>query len=483
MERKTKLELPSYNSARNEEFVTKVKDIINDNNRIILWTQKDKIAEFNEDKSYHEAAEPDIVVFPTTAEEVSSLVKLCNQYLIPITPRGAGTGLEGGCIAYCGGVVLCTSHFNQIRIKKHDLMAEVGAGVLKNELNAALKKEGFIFGPDPSSNPSLGGMASTGGSGMSTLKYGTTKENISSVLFVNAVGEIIRSKPKVRKASTGYDLTQLVMGSEGTLGIIIEVTVRIHPYLSYRAGAIVGFETITTASKAVILLIQRINYLVRCELLNAEMMKCNNRIYSTKHQERPSLFIELQTVEEDYNEVEINLQRAVQLLQSVEGFIYCQISKNEEELDEIWSARRGCYYASKAYREKKGDVVVITDVCVPLSSLPQCISETEEDMINHNVAPLICAHIADGNFHCMIPFSPTNEEEKNVVHRLEKQLMLRAIAMGGVVSGEHGIGIGKIEGMAIEHSSSHVDMQIAIKKALDPNLILNPLKLFTYSKL
>ena len=357
----TMLELGNYGSIYDGDFIAEIKKIIKDNDRLIVSLQQnvedERLKEYWADKSYHDPAKPEIVVLPTSAEEISQIVKLCNKYKIPITPRGAGTGLEGGCIAYCGGVIICTSLIKTISINKEDMMATVGAGVLKNELNASLKPEGFIFGPDPASNPSVGGMASTSGSGMSTLKYGTTKENIISLLVVTAQGDIIKTRQNVRKASTGYEINQLYIGSEGTLGIIVELVVRIHPILTFRSGAVVSFDSIYHAALAVVYLVRsNIHSLVRCELLNKSMMKCNNMVYKSTLREFPSLFLEFQT-SESQSSVDQDLFRATQLLQGVEGYHHSQVSKDDNDLDELWSSRRGCYYASKLCRGFPSDMV------------------------------------------------------------------------------------------------------------------------------
>eukprot|EP00164_Ancoracysta_twista_P003151 GFYU01004202.1.p1 GENE.GFYU01004202.1~~GFYU01004202.1.p1 ORF type:complete len:504 (-),score=122.31 GFYU01004202.1:1655-3136(-) len=433
----------------------------------------DEIDDASLDRSFHPSSKPDAVVYPRTTEEVVQILRLCNQYRIPLTTRGAGTGLEGAAIPYTGGVVLSTARMKDMSVRKEDMVAVVQPGVLKMELNKFLEPHGLLFGPDPSSNPSIGGMASTGGSGLSTVKYGTTKENVVALKVVTPSGEVVTTRQSVRKASTGYELTQLYMGSEGTLGVIVELTVKCHPILKHRVGALLSFKDLKSASSCVVSMVRSsLGSLLRCELLNASMVHATNKMYKTDLDPLPTLFLEFQS--DDKTQAEADARRA----QEIAGRFNCvkRIYADEgAELDELWSARRGCYPAAIKFRGSH-DKVYCTDVCVPVSKLAQCVSETESDFESNGFPSLICAHIADGNFHCNIPYLP---EEKDAVKRIETRMIERAIGYGGAVSGEHGIGIGKREHIVKEHGVNHINIQRDIKRALDPNNIMNPEKIFT----
>ena len=241
----------------------------------------------------HPAATPDAVVQITSTTEAQNIVNLCRRRRVPVVPRGAGTGLEGGCVAYSGGVVIDTGLMKSMSLDRTQRTATVGAGALKNELNAFLEPHGFIFGPDPSSNPSIGGMASTGGSGLSTLKYGTSKENIVSMKVVTPKGDVIETRRNVRKNSTGYDLNALYLGAEGNLGVITELTVKLFPIPKTRVGAVVQFETVKDAAETVVLARNaNLETLLRCEMLNAEGVQVSNVVFKTKMIETPTLFLE-----------------------------------------------------------------------------------------------------------------------------------------------------------------------------------------------
>jgi len=432
-----------------------------------------KLEDYSKDRSFHPRAVPKVVVMPKTTEEVAKVVRICWENKIPITTRGAGTGLEGGCIPYEGAVVISTEKLKSVSVDSFNMYVDVGAGVLKNELNGVLNKQGFVFGPDPSSNPSVGGMVSTSGSGLSTLRYGTTRENVVSLLVVTPKGDIVKTRQKVRKASTGYELTQLYIGAEGTLGVITEICFRIFPQQKFRSGAVATFPSLELAAGAVVAMLKLDrSTIVRCELVNAEMILATNKNYKTSLEAKPTLFLEFRANDKDAIRREWDASRKV-----LDGFGVGDIKFSEEgdKIDEIWSARRGCYFSSMVARdEPKPDLVFVTDVCVPVKNLATCISQTESDFRRHGLPCLLCAHIADGNFHCLIPYKP---HEKKQVQKLEHAMLERAVALGGAVSGEHGVGIGKREHMCHEHGKHHIGVQRAIKRALDPDLIMNPHKI------
>jgi D-lactate dehydrogenase (cytochrome) len=330
---------------------------------------------------HHGRALPDLVVLPVTTEETAAVVRLCYTRRVPLVTRGAGTGLEGGCIAYSGGVVLDTSLMRTKRMVAGEHLAVVGAGVLKNELNEFLRPHGMLFGPDPSSNPTIGGMASTGGSGMSTLKYGTSKENIRSMVVVTPSGRVIRTRKAVRKSSTGYELNALYLGAEGTLGVITELTVRLFPRPAVRCGAVVVFSDVAAAAETVVAAVaSNLGTLLRCELMNDEGIRCTNAVFNTALQPSPTLFLEFVGNSQEAAEGD---WRAMLAMATARGASSHKFAASGAELDELWDARRGCYLGAMKYRgiqagePTRRERVYVGDVCVPVSKLAQCVSQTE----------------------------------------------------------------------------------------------------------
>ena len=441
------------------------------------------------DMSRHGACAPFVVAQPATVEAAASVVRACAAHRVAITPRGAGTGVEGGAIPVRGGVVLDTSRLNSVRVFPDESLAVVGPGVRKLELARALAPYKLVFGPDPSSNPSLGGMASTSASGMTTLRYGTTRENVVSMLVVTPSGDVIRTRTPVRKSSTGLELNQLILGSEGTLAVIVELTLRLHPAPLARAGTLLPFASVAAAAEAVAQLLRAaLPTLLRCELLNAEAVACTNKVFRSQFDARPTLFIECAgAATEDVRRDATAAARFA--LRMGGGPDVAQPALTEgDALDELWELRRGCYPASLAYRKATGaappgappDLVLITDVCVPLRQLPAVIAATEADFEASGLLCVICAHIADGNFHCLVPYS--TPAEAAACHAAEDRMISRVIAAGGTVSGEHGVGMGKIAHCLCEHGAAHMRLQASIKRALDPHNIMNPGKLYHYEQ-
>ena len=429
------------------------------------------------------------VVQVKTTREVENIVRACAEFKKPVVPRGAGTGLEGGCVAYFGGVVLDVSLLKSMSMDEMQRTATVGAGVLKNELNTFLEPYGFTFGPDPSSNPSVGGMASTGGSGLSTLKYGTSKENIVSMKVVTPKGECIETRRNVRKSSTGYELNALFLGAEGTLGVITELTVKLFPIPKTRVGAVVQFETVRDAAETVVLARNaNLETLLRCEMLNSEGVQVSNVVFKTKMIETPTLFLEFVDSklpdEGGYERAKADYDRFIELATSKNcRKSTIQFAKNADELDSIWEARRGCYLGAMRYRgiqlgTHKKEKVYVGDVCVPISKLADSIANAERLFKRARFPCVMCCHIADGNYHCLIPFNDDNEKE---LHKLEEELVNAALDVGGVASGEHGVGVGKMKHIVREHGEAHIDIQRSIKKALDPLNIMNPGKVISWT--
>ena len=443
-------------------------------------TDAESLREVSSDMGVHHGALPNAVARPTTARACAGLVRACAKHAVPCVPRGAGTGLEGGAVAYSGGLVVDTTALKTIDVDATNLTATVGAGVLKSELNKALAPYGFLFGPDPSSNPSIGGMCATGGSGLSTLKYGTSKENVRSMLVVTPQGELIRTRAKTRKSSTGYELNALYLGAEGTLGLIVEITVRIVPLPKLRCGAVVRFPSVGQAAQTTSdVVAMNLSTLLRCELMNDEGIKVTNTVFKTTLPCAPTLFLEFVGNRKEEMLSDWDSFRARAVANGAESHTFAE---DGAQLDALWDARRGCYLGAMRYRGLESgtnskEKVYVGDVCVPASKLSECIAITEREFKKARFPCVICAHIADGNFHCLIPFQ---ESERAALLALEDKVIGHAIALGGSASGEHGVGIGKQKYLILEHGGAHIDVQRRIKRALDPLNIMNPGKIISW---
>jgi len=434
------------------------------------------------DHSYHEASMPEAVVYPSTTSQVAAVVKLCHHHRVPITVAGARTGLEAGAVPELGGVVVDMSKMdNVLELYEEDLMVAVQAGIRKSVLGEWLKPRGFMFMVDPGSDATVGGYASTGASGTLSIKYGTMRENVISMKVVLPTGEVISTRSRVVKSSVGYDLNHLFIGSEGTLGIITELTVRIRAVPKAVKAGILLFGSVSDASSAVAAFLHAdLPSLARCELLNVEALEAVNSFFNKTYDLTPTLFLEFHAP--SFEEVEEEAKVAVSVAQ-VKGLKSYRFADEEKERDMIWHARRSAYFAAAKYRQDFGRHQMrlwVTDVCVPLSHLAQVISETEADFIQSPVklpCPIV-GHVADGNFHCLVPFNSSDDQEVAEMRRLNQRLVERALAHEGTASGEHGVGMGKIDALYTERGLVATEAMVNIKRALDPHMIMNPKKLF-----
>ncbi|GAB3515023.1 FAD-binding oxidoreductase [Emticicia fontis] len=421
--------------------------------------------------SYHACTPPDWVVYPSSVEEISEIVRICSAHQIPIIPFGAGTSVEGHILAVKGGVCIDLRLMNQIlEINHADMYATIQPGVTRNQLDEALQGTGFFFPIGPGVNATLGGMASTRASGTNAVRYGTMKENVLSLKVVLPDGQIIKTGSKAKKSSAGYDLTHLFVGAEGTLGIITELTLKLHSYPQAIYAAVCAFPTVEAAVNTTIQTIQRGIPIAKIELLDEQMMRAINRYSSLNYAEVPTLFLEFHgsqvELEEQVAQVEAIAQRF-----GAKEFIW---EKDEAARIKLWRARTDAAPASVAY--KKDGQLMSTDVCVPISRLAKCITETQLDIKETGIYAPILGHVGDGNFHLTIVIDSNNPEELEKAKVLNKRLVKRALDMEGTCTGEHGIGIGKLSYMTLEHGEA-VNTMWAIKKALDPLNIMNPGKL------
>ena len=424
------------------------------------------------DESFHASAPPEAVAFVECNEEVAEIVRICVQYQKPIIPFGTGTSLEGHVAALHGGVCLDVSGMNQVlEVNENDLDCRVQAGVTRKQLNQHLRNSGLFFPIDPGADASLGGMTATRASGTNAVRYGTMRENVLGLTVVTADGRIIRTGTRARKSSAGYDLTRLFVGSEGTLGIITEIQLRLYGVPEAISAAVCSFETMEGAVNTTISTIQMGIPVARIELLDEVQVDAINRYSDFDYALKPTLFFEFHGTEAWVKEQ----AEMVKEISTEEGGSDFQWSTREQEKQKLWEARHNAYYAALAMRP--GSKGWATDVCVPISRLADCILETRQDIDECGLFVPMVGHVGDGNFHLLFLIDPENEEEelKRYQH-LNDRLVERALRMGGTCTGEHGIGSGKIKYMEAEHGDS-LDLMRQIKQAFDPDNLMNPGKM------
>ena len=424
------------------------------------------------DESFHASAPPEAVAFAECNEEVAEIVRICVQYQKPIIPFGTGTSLEGHVAALQGGVCLDVSGMNQVlEVNENDLDCRVQAGVTRKQLNQHLRNSGLFFPIDPGADASLGGMTATRASGTNAVRYGTMRENVLGLTVVTADGRIIRTGTRARKSSAGYDLTRLFVGSEGTLGIITEIQLRLYGVPEAISAAVCSFETMEGAVNTTISTIQMGIPVARIELLDEVQVDAINRYADFDYALKPTLFFE-------FHGTEAWVQEQAEMVKEIsteEGGSDFQWSTREQEKQKLWEARHNAYYAALAMRP--GSKGWPTDVCVPISRLADCILETRRDIEESGLVVPLVGHVGDGNFHLLFLIDPENEEEELKRYQpLNDRLVERALRMGGTCTGEHGIGSGKIKYMEAEHGDS-LDLMRQIKQAFDPDNLMNPGKM------
>jgi D-lactate dehydrogenase (cytochrome) len=423
------------------------------------------------DESYHPAHAPDAVAFAETTDEVAAIVGLCALHKTPVIAFGTGTSLEGHVAALKGGVCIDLSRMNRIlKVNAADLDATVEAGVTRKQLNEYLRDTGLFFPIDPGADASLGGMAATRASGTNAVRYGTMRENVLSLTVVLADGRVIRTARRARKSAAGYDLTRLFVGSEGTLGIITEVTLRLYGIPEAISAAVCAFPTIAAAVDTVIETIQSGVPVARIELLDEAQIDAINKYSKLDHRVAPTLFFEFHGSTAGVAEQ----VETVKALAGEHGGADFRWATTPEERSRLWQARHDAYYAALALRP--GSKGWPTDVCVPISRLAECIGETKADLASCTVPSALAGHVGDGNFHLIFILDPESPEEIAEASRLNDRMVARALAMDGTCTGEHGIGFGKLDFLVAEHGEA-VSVMRSIKRALDPDGILNPGKI------
>ncbi len=427
------------------------------------------------DESYFPYAPPDAVVFPESTEEVRDIVDLCRRHKTPMIPYGVGTSLEGHVLAIHGGVCIDLSRMNKvITVHEADMDAVVQAGVTRKQLNEHIRHTGLFFPIDPGADATLGGMAATRASGTNAVRYGTMRENVLALTVVLADGRVVTTSRRSRKSAAGYELTRLFVGSEGTLGIITELTVRLYAVPEAMSAATCSFPDIAGAVNTVIQTLQAGIPIARSEALCATTMKAINAYSKTAYREQPALFLE-------FHGTQAGVEEQAKLVQDIaheNGGMDFEWTTKAEDRNRLWTARHQAYFACLQLRP--GSRAVSTDVCVPISRLTECIVETSKDISRASMPIPLFGHVGDGNFHCEILIRPDNEAELEEAKEFNERVVNRALAMEGTCTGEHGIGFGKMRSLRKELGEA-VDLMASLKRAIDPENLMNPGKVVAFS--
>jgi len=427
------------------------------------------------DESYFPYAPPDAVVFPESTGEVRDIVDLCRRHKTPMIPFGVGTSLEGHVLAIHGGVCIDLSRMNKVlTVHEADLDAVAQAGVTRKQLNEHIRHTGLFFPVDPGADATLGGMAATRASGTNAVRYGTMRENVLALTVVLADGRVITTSRRSRKSAAGYELTRLFVGSEGTLGIITEVTVRLYAVPEAMSAATCSFPDMAGAVDTVIQTLQAGIPIARSEALCATTMKAINAYSKMNYREQPTLFLE-------FHGTQASVEEQAKLVQDIarenDGMDFEWATKPEDR-NRLWTARHQAYFACLQLRP--GSRAVSTDVCVPISRLTECIVETSKDISRASMPIPLFGHVGDGNFHCEILVRPGNESDLEEAKKFNERVVNRALAMEGTCTGEHGIGFGKMRSLRKELGEA-VDLMASLKRAIDPENLMNPGKVVALS--
>ena len=427
-------------------------------------------------ESWHADAPPDAVAFPESTIEVVGVVTACARTRTPIIPFGMGSSLEGHVNAIHGGISVDLSRMQRmLRLSSEDLDVTVEAGLTHRKLNDHLKNTGLMFPVDPGADATIGGMAATRASGTTAVRYGTMRENVLALTVVLADGRVIHTGSRARKSSSGYDLTRLFVGSEGTLGVITEVTLRLHGRPEAVSAAVCPFATMQGAAATVMTTIQLGIPVARIEIIDEQQLEIVNQYSKTAYPVAPTLFFEFHGISaRSVNE----LAEAVQEIARENGALAFEWASTPEERATLWQARHNVLYATIASRP--GAKPWTSDVCVPISRLSECILDTQDDLRRANIVAPLVGHAGDGNFHLIFMVNPDDAAELAAVKAANARLVERALRLGGTCTGEHGVGVGKLNYLHAEHGAS-LDTMRAIKRALDPDDIMNPGKLIADS--
>jgi D-lactate dehydrogenase (cytochrome) len=426
------------------------------------------------DESYHPSEPPDAVLFAGSTEDVVAAVEICGRFGMPMIPFGTGTSLEGHIAARRGGLSIDLSRMNRVlRVSPEDLDCTVEAGVTRKQLNEYLRDTGLFFPIDPGADASIGGMAATRASGTNAVRYGTMRENVLALTVVTADGKIVKTANRARKSSAGYDLTRLFVGSEGTLGVITEVTLRLYGIPEAISAATCTFPTVSAAVDTVIQIIQSGIPVARIELLDEMTIESCNRYSKLDLTVAPTLFFE-------FHGTPASVREQAELAAGFaagEGGADFEWTESPEARARLWAARHNAFYAALAMRP--GSKGWATDVCVPISHLAEAIDAVRADLVGASMPVGLVGHVGDGNFHLCFVLDPNNPAEFAEATRINDRMVTRALAMGGTCTGEHGVGYGKMGYLEAEHGTEALDLMRRIKQALDPQGLMNPGKIVT----
>ena len=416
---------------------------------------------------------PEAVVFPENNEEISTIVKLCNKYNTPIIAFGTGTSLEGNVVGNLNGITMSLEKMNKvISINEEDFDCRVQAYVTRKQLNEELKSKGVFFPIDPGADASLGGMTATSASGTMAVRYGTMRTVVSGLTVILANGDIIKTGTRSKKTAAGYNLTNLFIGSEGTLGIISEIQLRLNPIPESIMSAICQFEDLESAVLTAQQVIQYGIPIARIEMLNKDQMDISMKYSNLENLEiKPTLFFEFHGSENSNNE-SIEIVESISTENNGSKFTW---AKTTEERNKLWQARHDAYYSVKA--EKNNIKVYTTDICVPISNLVEAIQFAETEIQNYGLRAPMVGHVGDGNFHVAIQYDPKDKDSYKIIREFSNKLIQKALDLEGTITGEHGIGIHKKEYLIKQHPDNLPYMKL-IKKSLDPKNIMNPGKVF-----
>jgi D-lactate dehydrogenase (cytochrome) len=420
------------------------------------------------DISHHAPHAPDVVVFPGETAEIQAVLRFANEVRVPIVPFGLGTSVEGQVIPVVGGISLDLSRMRTILdVRPSDFLARVEAGVTRMQLNERLEADGVFFPVDPGVDASIGGMVGTNASGTNAVRYGVMRDNVLGIEAVLATGDVVRTGGMAVKSSAGYDLTRLFVGSEGTLGVVSEVTVRIHRLPQFVMAARAVFPHLDAAARAASRLIQSGMAIARVELLDEVTIAAVNAYSRTAYPERPTLFLE-------FSGTEVSVRHDVETAERIagsEGAAGLDSEADEEARDRLWDARHHAALAIMA--TAPGKKLMSTDVCVPVSALAEAVAQARRVIEAEGVTAAILGHVGDGNYHTVFMVDPADEAEVTRAARINAEIVRFALSRNGTCTGEHGIGLGKLAYLREERGAA-VDVMRAIKRALDPNGILNP---------
>ena len=453
---------------RNESGISTAIDVLKQRFGEQLKTSQALLEQHSHTMTYIPSQLPDAVVFAKSTEDVQDIVRVCAEYKVPIIPFGTGTSLEGGVNAPAGGISIDLNDLNQIiSVNQEDLDCVVQPGVTREALNDHLRDTGLFFPIDPGANASLGGMAATRASGTNAVRYGTMRENVVNVTAVMPDGTVVKTANRARKTSAGYDLTKLMVGSEGTFGVITELTLRLFGIPERISAGVCQFDTVDGACQTTILSMQAGLPLARIELLDALQMEMVNTYSGLEYEAKPTLFLE-------FHGTSAAVDEQIEMFNSFAeefGGAGVQWVDTTEARNKLWKARHDAYYAMLAWRP--GCRGIATDACVPIFRLAECIAETQQDAEAFDLVAPVVGHVGDGNFHITPLVMMDDADEVSRAEEFIERLNLRAIGMEGTCTGEHGIGQGKRRFVRLEHGAG-ADVMMALKKAMDPDNIMNP---------